>query len=217
MVSDNPQGWRETGTTIRRLCLAMPLIGIVVVTVGVLGDAFNWWTDRPFLTNLTSSITSALFGIPLALVVFQRLTSLQAERLERRSAYRVLRRAADELLSAALTFARGNLDPEIVLTVKGHIKAAIFDFREAAHSYEILYAAEDLTSGYSHSGMVSGTSFMAEARPQLQRGLDAMAAAKQVWREVFLVEGSELQVAWKEVSSRREYLGHLRYAEDHRG
>ena len=74
------------------------------------------------------------------------------------------------------------------------------------NSYEILYAAEELTSGYSHRRMVSGTSFMAEARPQLQRGLDAMATARQVWREAFLIDDDELQAAWKEVVAGREYL-----------
>ena len=47
---------------------------------------------------------------------------------------------------------------------------------------------------------------MAEARPQLKRGLDAMATARQVWREAFLIDDDELQTAWKEVVARREYL-----------
>lgn len=37
------------------------------------GDAGGWWADRPFLTNVYSTVTGALFGIPIALFLIARL------------------------------------------------------------------------------------------------------------------------------------------------
>jgi hypothetical protein len=47
-------------------------LGLAVVSVGLIGDSFNWWQSRPFLANLLSTIGGACFGIPVALVVLRR-------------------------------------------------------------------------------------------------------------------------------------------------
>ncbi|MDQ0847534.1 hypothetical protein [Streptomyces sp. V1I6] len=61
--------------------------------LGIYGDAHLWWENRGFLTNLVSSVTSLLFGVPTALIVLVHLGDAQTEALERR---KLQRRAASE-------------------------------------------------------------------------------------------------------------------------
>jgi hypothetical protein len=60
--------------------VALILLGIVGIGIGAYADAQRWWVDKPFLTNMASSIVASCFGIPLAIVVVQRLISVQAAR-----------------------------------------------------------------------------------------------------------------------------------------
>jgi hypothetical protein len=55
------------------------LLGLALVSGGVYGDANGWWDGRPFLLNLYSGITSACFGIPVALVILRIVTEHQAQ------------------------------------------------------------------------------------------------------------------------------------------
>ena len=198
-------GWRETGATIRRLCVILPIAGTVFIAVGVVGDASNWWKDKPFLTNLVSSMASAMFGIPLALVVFQRLTALQAERLEKRAAYRMLHLASIEMQAAVSAIAHGQAEIRMLPHIQHHIEHTILELRKASTAYHSLHELQTLTSGYFRDSLAATKSFMVEVLPYLRNGLDAMNVVHRLWRETFLTE-TNLDGAWKEIHSRREYL-----------
>lgn len=71
-------------------------LGITCALLGAVGDAREWWDNRAFLTNLASSFTSLLFGVPVALLVLSRLTDAQAEATLRRQ---VVRRARGSVQS----------------------------------------------------------------------------------------------------------------------
>ncbi len=49
-------------------------LGPLLVALGALGDQYGWWDSRPFLTNLISGLTGAMFGIPVALLLLPGLT-----------------------------------------------------------------------------------------------------------------------------------------------
>ncbi|MGW8485434.1 hypothetical protein [Streptomyces sp. NPDC055886] len=62
----------------------------------MVGDERGWWDNRGFLTNLASSFTSLLFGVPVALLVLSRLADAQAEATLRRQ---VMQRASGSVQS----------------------------------------------------------------------------------------------------------------------
>jgi hypothetical protein len=57
----------------------MVMAGGLAAVAGVAADAAGFWSRFPFLTNLASSATAALFGIPIALLVLQRVSNLHEE------------------------------------------------------------------------------------------------------------------------------------------
>ncbi|MEU6207954.1 hypothetical protein ABZ814_30730 [Micromonospora musae] len=82
--------WTGADPSIRQIAVTVWLSGIFVALTGIAGDAWRWWSDWPFVTNLLSSAAGALIGIPVALFVIQQLATAQAEsivsRRERRTA-----------------------------------------------------------------------------------------------------------------------------------
>jgi hypothetical protein len=79
--------------------LNLLLLGTSFWTIGWTGDERGWWVNRPFLTNVVSSMATACFGIPFAVFVLQRLSSMQSVRATvLRSISRTLR-SADRLLN----------------------------------------------------------------------------------------------------------------------
>jgi hypothetical protein len=76
------------------------------------GDAHHWWDDRPFLTNLLSSFTGLLVGVPFALVVLSHLGAMQADAANRRAAIRRGREAARQFRSTVVRgFAKPLVEP----------------------------------------------------------------------------------------------------------
>ena len=73
--------WVGTAPLIRILSLLLWVFGLTLLTVGIVGDMNRWWDNRPFVTNVVSSATTAAFGLPVALIVIQRLVSYQ-QRIE---------------------------------------------------------------------------------------------------------------------------------------
>ncbi|MEU5712579.1 MULTISPECIES: hypothetical protein [Streptomyces] len=71
------------------VCVPLGLLGIVA---GVYGDHHGWWEHQSFLTNLISSLTSVMFGIPTALLVLGYLSNAQAEALQKQQIRRRARR-----------------------------------------------------------------------------------------------------------------------------
>ncbi|MDW6061303.1 hypothetical protein SAZ11_28940 [Streptomyces sp. FXJ1.4098] len=78
--------WRDTPIAIRWVAYVCVPLGFLAVGLGVYGDGHHWWDDRSFLTNLASSFTSLLFGVPTALIALSHLSAVQAEASDRRSA-----------------------------------------------------------------------------------------------------------------------------------
>jgi hypothetical protein len=56
------------------------------MTIGFIADTNRWWADRPFLTNILSSVTTACFGVPFALLILATLTAQQSDRIQIRNA-----------------------------------------------------------------------------------------------------------------------------------
>ncbi|MER7271694.1 hypothetical protein ABT344_25730 [Micromonospora carbonacea] len=91
------EAWAQTGRPVRVASLGMWSAGGLGTVVGVVGDQLGWWDDRPFLTNLMSSLVGALFGIPLALIVLRRVTAVEGRRTERAEALHVAHVTAERL------------------------------------------------------------------------------------------------------------------------
>ncbi|MFI5593142.1 hypothetical protein ACIA5G_49405 [Amycolatopsis sp. NPDC051758] len=74
--------------------------GAVLLGLEWWGDQARFWSSKPFVTNVFSSLTAALFGVPLALIVLQRLGVTQAEAVEARAARRLAAKVVRDLAPA---------------------------------------------------------------------------------------------------------------------
>src|SRR5687768_17227769 len=74
--------WRSVSPLVRRVCYVLWSLGVIFLAFGYIGDREGWWFNRPFATNVVSSATTALFGIPIALVFIQQLQAHQEGLLE---------------------------------------------------------------------------------------------------------------------------------------
>lgn len=84
--------WQSINQRVKLFAASMWLVGVVALAAGMVGDARHWWSSQPFLTNVVSSLTGFLFGVPFALVVLSRLTSVQRDHVSRGQ---VLQRSLD--------------------------------------------------------------------------------------------------------------------------
>ncbi|HZM84252.1 MAG TPA: hypothetical protein VFC19_51690 [Candidatus Limnocylindrales bacterium] len=81
--------WREAGRAIRRLAVAMWSAGISAAA-GVYALEVTGQLSSPFLTNLLSGLVGGLIGVPLVLLVFQRIASKQTEAAQREHSRRLV-------------------------------------------------------------------------------------------------------------------------------
>jgi hypothetical protein len=93
------ESWGSLYKGLRVLCLVMWAAGAVCLLLGALGDVSkfagtSFWEDKSFLTNVASSLTTALIGVPTAIVVIEAL-------LDRRTEYAERKRLTDHALNAA--------------------------------------------------------------------------------------------------------------------
>lgn len=116
--------WRETGPGVRVLCLALWAAGAVTLVAGVWGDATGWWQDRGYLANLVSSATSGLFGVPVALVVIQHITTRRADEREAREVQRLAARLAREMTTDARGLVRVEAQSRAVAVLRAALRAA---------------------------------------------------------------------------------------------
>ncbi|GIE34622.1 hypothetical protein Ait01nite_076670 [Actinoplanes italicus] len=84
-------------------------LGAGMLALGMRGDASGFWEDRPFLTNVFSSLTAAMFGIPIALAVLQQIAAAQASH-----AAGVRQRDAATKLLEGMVHQIGNGFPELL-------------------------------------------------------------------------------------------------------
>ncbi|MFM9697897.1 hypothetical protein [Streptomyces europaeiscabiei] len=92
--------WSETAPSAKWATYICLPFGVTMAAFGVYGDTVGWWNDFGFLTNLLSSMTSVLFGIPTALVVLGWLSTHQAETQARLSVRRRSRKGAARVRDA---------------------------------------------------------------------------------------------------------------------
>lgn len=92
--------WRETPDGLKVLWLALWSVGVVLLGWGWWGDQAGFWSSRPFITNVFSSLTAVCFGVPLALILLQRLGLAQAEAVEARAAQRLAAVVVEDLVLA---------------------------------------------------------------------------------------------------------------------
>jgi hypothetical protein len=102
-------GWNETGSTLRKAWVILWAVGSIFLALGVWGDSDGFWVDKPFLTNVFSALTGAAFGIPLALVVLQRIAASEADAAEARGARRIAGRVSADLASAVAALVNGGI------------------------------------------------------------------------------------------------------------
>jgi hypothetical protein len=98
--------WDETGNMLKKVWIVLWLTGIILLALGVWGDSDGFWTSRPYLTNTFSALTSAAFGVPIALIVLQRIAASEADASEARAARRMAGRVSADLASAVAALAR---------------------------------------------------------------------------------------------------------------
>ena len=89
--------WLSLTILIRASWIILWAFGVALFVLGIRGDTNGWWDNRSFLANVVSSLTTACFGVPLALVFFQRLSDQQADRSAKRITISTGRRAAENL------------------------------------------------------------------------------------------------------------------------
>jgi len=92
--------WRETPGGLRALSLALWAVGGALLGFGWWGDQVGFWADKPFITNVFSSVTAVSFGVPLALIVVERMGVAQAEAVEARAARRLAAKVVKDLVLA---------------------------------------------------------------------------------------------------------------------
>jgi len=97
--------WLQLSRGVRAACVLSWLAGSVVIVCDLtLGWEKHLWPGRPFLTNIASGLTAALFGLPFGLVVIAYLGRLQEERLQDRQQARSAGRAAAQMQALAEQF-----------------------------------------------------------------------------------------------------------------
>jgi hypothetical protein len=95
------QVWQETGSALRIALVTLPAAGVMLFILSVWGDKAGFWQDKPFLTNMASAVIGALFAVPFAVVILQRLSIDQASRIEKVTVRRLAGRAGAELAASA--------------------------------------------------------------------------------------------------------------------
>ncbi|NUW38406.1 hypothetical protein HTZ77_44480 [Nonomuraea sp. SMC257] len=100
--------WRSTAQVVRRAVVSMWAVGMLLATAGWFGDRHGYWSDKPFTTNLVSSLTGAMFGIPVALMVIQRISGRQATHAESRFLAGQAAAVAEALHGTAVAMAKGD-------------------------------------------------------------------------------------------------------------
>jgi len=91
---------------VRTTCITLWLLCVALLVLGVLGDLVTvdnqgtvFWDGKSFLTNVVSSLATACFGIPLALIFLSELSDRSALGAARRDAMKSAHQVASRLRS----------------------------------------------------------------------------------------------------------------------
>ncbi|MFF5004698.1 hypothetical protein ACFY3G_17930 [Streptomyces phaeochromogenes] len=155
--------------------------GVILGGAGLYGDAHGWWDERGFLTNLLSSVTSLLFGVPTALIILGQLGAHQAEALERRAVRRRARLAIDRFRQALLRLFSHD-DLERLHETLRQLFGATYQWSEALKSL-----GEDEASRRALLDAIANRHPLIEACLKLRRPLDIGE-----WRDELLLRWRQL-------------------------
>jgi len=115
--------WIETSPPLRRAWAIMWVAGTVLLFLGIWGDSVNYWDQKPFLVNICSALTGVMFGIPLALIVLQRVTVSETDAAEARAARRLAARVSSDLALASAALIPAGTSK--VRDVKNHLETLV--------------------------------------------------------------------------------------------
>ncbi|MGW4874364.1 hypothetical protein [Streptomyces chartreusis] len=158
----------------------------VLLVLGVVGDAKGYWAHWAFVTNLFSSRTSLMFGVPVALHVFSHLTTAQEVAAAVRDWKRRASSAATEM-ETEVTSLLGWLDRATALTALTEATAAC----EA-----VLAAIRDSTVRLP--GEADVEKFCATAATHLERFAQHSTLLQTRWEQVERLgtQGHDLDQPW---------------------
>ncbi|WP_189817005.1 hypothetical protein [Streptomyces olivaceoviridis] len=204
------------------ICVPLGLSGIAV---GIYGDHHRWWEHQSFLTNLISSLTSVMFGIPTALLLLGYLSNAQAEALQKQQVRRRARRDIDAFQQvllrpfsasdlASLRTQKTDLDHAVtalraVPRIEGAHRRPLEEVREAITAW--VDQVRPLEANYQQAlASMTSQAVGLHASPwiedlqahweQLDQGLRfQMSEADQAW--LTPVRAAELRKVWVELRS----------------
>ncbi|MBB4764324.1 hypothetical protein ACFQFC_08885 [Amorphoplanes digitatis] len=116
--------WRSTAPVVRHTFAPMWAMGLTLTAAGWTGDDHGFWADKPFMTNLVSSLTGAMFGIPVALVVIQRVASRQANHAESHALAAQVTKSAADLHAIAVAMALGSDNQDRLREIEKKLRKA---------------------------------------------------------------------------------------------
>jgi hypothetical protein len=99
--------WSETSRVVRRVWVFLWAAGLALLGFGIWGDQTGFWGDKPYFTNVFSALTTASFGVPLALIVLQRISATEADAAEARSARRMAAIVSADLVDSVAALVPG--------------------------------------------------------------------------------------------------------------
>jgi hypothetical protein len=103
----------------RDICRGSWLLSGFIVAYGIRADGSDFWTQRPFLTNLMSSLAAALSGIPTGVVFIRWISETQTAYRDPamlRERMRLARGKAKESLTELASSAESFLNPSVTLS-----------------------------------------------------------------------------------------------------
>lgn len=136
--------WTQLSRGLRLACVLSWLAGSAVIVCDLaLGWDKHLWSDRPFLTNIASGLTAALFGLPFGLVVIAYLARLQEERLQSGQHALDARRGGIQLRGCALQLLVPDVQMSAYESLRGPIQESIHELvRVLDNAIESLAAFE---------------------------------------------------------------------------
>ena len=167
--------WEIASAELRRLALISWTASAILLLLGIVGDIEGWWSQRPFLTNLTSSFTGALFGIPVALLFFQHIAYSQNVSRDQKEIIQFARNLASNLLVTATKYFRTWPDSTVLAQAAYKLSAAYSQFQpnapkgmqiiefytfsmgrrlKSARKYEVLTLAVEAFESFEKGGLM---------------------------------------------------------------
>jgi hypothetical protein len=125
--------WRGAPPMLRRLAVWLWTVAALGAAASITVDVENWWGTLSFTTNLLSELIAAMFALPIALLVVNRLADYQEEM------------AARPRLEARVRAARRHLNT-VVEKLHSHVKMMETDATAAANELVGAVGGTDLDS-----------------------------------------------------------------------